>query len=68
MAPTRMLTVAGLISLSLSFLLLAALRISTNPLPEDFGYEVMAWLRDIAAYVGSGFIVAAVALRGTGNW
>jgi hypothetical protein len=59
--------VAGLVSLALSFLLLVALRVSTNPLPEDFGFEVMAWLRDITAYIGSGLVVAAVALRGIGR-
>lgn len=59
--------VAGLGSLTLSFLLLVALRISTNPLPEDFGFEVMTWLRDITGYIGSGFVVAAVALRGNGQ-
>lgn len=55
--------ISGLASLLLSFLLLSALRISTNPLPEDFGFEVMAWLRDVAAYVGSGLVVAALVLR-----
>jgi len=64
-APTRTLMVAGLGILALSFLLLVVLRISTNPLPEDFAFEVMAWLRDITAYIGSGFLVAAVAVRRT---
>jgi hypothetical protein len=59
----RALLLTGLSALALSLLMLAAMRISTNPVPGEFAHDLMAWLRDVAAVAGAMLMSIAFALR-----
>ena len=59
----RALLTAGAVSLTVSGLLLLALRVSTDPLPGSLGYELMGWVKDVATVTGSVLLALAFALR-----
>ena len=59
----RTLLLTGLGALSFSLLMLVAMDISTNPLPGELAFEVMAWLREVTLVMGAVLVAAAVARR-----
>ena len=60
----RALLLPGLGALAFSLLMLVVMHISTNPLPGELAFEVMAWLREVALVTGGVLVAAAVARRG----
>ena len=59
----RRLLVGALALLTVSLLLLLALRVSTNPVPGELGYDLLEWMRGVTTLVGAGLLVASVTVR-----
>ena len=60
---SRRLLLQGAGWLLASLLLMVAMRVSTDPVPGDFSYRLLGWVRQITTIVGCGCLVAASTLK-----